>query len=207
MDGVGEDKKIYIKNITINSHYNSDCVSNPIIMFLSQFNCEACNKKRHNVASLSPSGSFPQMILDMKWFGGKKEGKKSIFSRWWWPSTEKRKGNLWNSITQRPGFFFFIAISSAGPSAAWQLIPTIAPTLILSLSTDLPRVWTLTQFSSKSDCIVADNAIEVMWVFRYSCHGKRKRNLICANCTKATKPFYLHMLRMPLYCKSSVNIS
>lgn len=95
------------KNITINSHYNSDCVSNPIIMFLSQLNCEACNKKRHNVASLSPSGSFPQMILDMKWFGGKKEGKKSIFSRWWWPSTEKRKGNLWNSITQRPGFFYF----------------------------------------------------------------------------------------------------
>lgn len=36
-------------------------------MFLSQFNCEACNKKtkRHNVASLSPSGSFPQMILDL----------------------------------------------------------------------------------------------------------------------------------------------
>lgn len=67
------------------------------------------------------------------------------------------------------GLAYFVAISSAGPSAAWQLSPTIAPTLILSPSKDLPRVWTLTQFSSESDYIVVGNAIGVMWVFRYNC--------------------------------------
>lgn len=129
------------KNITINSHYNSDCVSNPIIMFLSQLNCEACNKKRHNVASLSPSGSFPQMILDMKWFGGKKEGKKKYLFKVMMTLNREKKGKpLKFYYPEAWLFIFFISISSAGPSAAWQLIPTIAPTLILSLSTDLPRV-------------------------------------------------------------------
>lgn len=34
---------------------------------------------------------------------------------------------------------------------------------------------------------MADNAIVVMWVFRYKCHKKRKQNLTCVNHTKAAK--------------------
>lgn len=92
----------------------------------------------HTVAPLFPSGSFPQMILH--WVPMCLENKHLF--KVMMTLTEERKGEASEILLPR-GLAYFIAISSAGPSTARQLFPTIAPTLILSLLPDLPRVWTL----------------------------------------------------------------
>ena len=51
-------------------------------------------KKNNSSHILLPPGSFPQMILDSANAVADVFGKISIFSRWWWPSTEKSKGSL-----------------------------------------------------------------------------------------------------------------
>lgn len=87
------------------------------------------------LTSPNDSGSSANVVGDVF-------GKISIFSRWGDPCWEKKEGEACEILLSR-GLPYFIAISSTGPSAAWQLFPAIAPTSILSPQPDLPRVWTL----------------------------------------------------------------
>lgn len=108
MDGVGEHKA---RKMTTNGVLVIQTASlSPSQFFFVSIQLWSLWQKSIHHTYCSPS--FSLWLISPNDFGssanvvGDVFGKISIFSRWWWPSQRKRKGSLWNPITQRPGLFY-----------------------------------------------------------------------------------------------------